>query len=550
MSETALNVGPIHPMRRSSRGAWPAMLVAAAVAMVAFAPTRHNAFVYDDLPIVAHNSLITEPGAWYRFWLSPWWPPGTSSDKLYRPLTLCTFRINAWLADAPRLQPQPFHTVNIALHALTAAGVALAAYRLTRRSTGAWIAGLLFAVHPVNTEAVATIVGRAELLCACFSVWLLTRYLGYVTHPAPRGISAHLINVCLYTGAVMSKEQGLLLWPALVLAEVLCWRSRAPADRSPWRSWFNRDFAPAQLGLILATAVYLYLRYRLFGWTYTLDASRIGAWEAPLAHASDLERWLTPMRLTWLAVQMAFWPGTLCPMWSVPALLPADHLTSDVVAGLALWIAMLGLWLWSLRRLNPLAVLISALMLMLCVPVHVLPLAHWLFAERWLYLPAALAAMLVALPLARLRGLGISLALAATLALLPSVWQYGVCFADTLGMSRETVRRQPDNYQGHRNVAILLYRGGQYSAAIQEAFEMIERFDRHKPWSERFGRPHMPYMILALSFVELGDGDQALAALDEYDKIRAGILEYGSNELREKAKRLIERASAATSPAG
>jgi len=62
----------------------------------------------------------------------------------------------------------PYHAVNWILHACVAACVAELTRRLiaNKGEIAAYIAGLLFAVHPVHVEAVANIIGRAELMCA------------------------------------------------------------------------------------------------------------------------------------------------------------------------------------------------------------------------------------------------------------------------------------------------------------------------------------------------------------------------------------------------
>src|SRR5207247_10918272 len=67
-----------------------------------------------------------------------------------------------------------FHGVNVLGHAGASTAVALLARRWAGDAAG-WLAGALFAVHPVHVEAVANVVGRAELMAAVFSVlavWL------------------------------------------------------------------------------------------------------------------------------------------------------------------------------------------------------------------------------------------------------------------------------------------------------------------------------------------------------------------------------------------
>src|SRR5690606_27515905 len=104
-----------------------------------FLPALQNEFVYDDLPIIVQNPTVTQSGPWYRFWREPWWPRGTSNDRLYRPLTLWSYRANVVLAPGAAPDPFWFHIVNVGLHAMASAGVALLAHRVTGRKAAAWI---------------------------------------------------------------------------------------------------------------------------------------------------------------------------------------------------------------------------------------------------------------------------------------------------------------------------------------------------------------------------------------------------------------------------
>src|SRR3989449_3340403 len=117
------------------------------------------------MPIVADNTLVHGVSGLWRAFAMPYWPPA-AGGYLYRPLVVATYAL-AWLV-APA-GAWWFHGVNVLWHAGASTAVAL----LARRSAGdaaGWLAGVLFAVHPVHVEAVANVVGRAELMAAVFSV--------------------------------------------------------------------------------------------------------------------------------------------------------------------------------------------------------------------------------------------------------------------------------------------------------------------------------------------------------------------------------------------
>jgi len=86
---------------------------------------------------------------------------------LYRPLVTQSYAIQRWLGGvrAPAFGAWSFHLVNLLLHAGVSAMVAELARRIGGFRVGLF-AGILFALHPIHSEAVAGIVGRAELMCA------------------------------------------------------------------------------------------------------------------------------------------------------------------------------------------------------------------------------------------------------------------------------------------------------------------------------------------------------------------------------------------------
>src|SRR5712691_7632625 len=136
-------------------------LAVALCAVVVYLGALWNRFAFDDLPIVLWNSLFGRPGAWWRAFGASYWPPELGGG-MYRPLTISTYALD-WLVGRIAW----FHAANLLWHA--GASVALAA--IARRWSGeraALAAGLVFAVHPVHVEAVANIVGRAEVMAALF----------------------------------------------------------------------------------------------------------------------------------------------------------------------------------------------------------------------------------------------------------------------------------------------------------------------------------------------------------------------------------------------
>jgi len=235
---------------------WPAPVLA----LLCFANTLSNDFVYDDQYIVVHNPRITTLAKPADIWLSDWWYPlqgGSESDplrdRLYRPLTLFSFALD-YAADrlvggpgGPR--PFGFHLTNILLHALASLLVWHLAYRLAGNRAVAALAAAVFAVHPVHVEAVAGIVGRAELLAAVFLLLGLLALLPARRTPGPRRL---LAAAGAFLCALLAKEHA-VCYPLLALLALRGTHQHRPLTV---RQWFV-----AGLILLLPLAAYFPLRY-------------------------------------------------------------------------------------------------------------------------------------------------------------------------------------------------------------------------------------------------------------------------------------------------
>lgn len=88
----------------------------------------------------------------------------------------CSGRFNHWLGG---LNPFGYHVGNVVMHAAVSALFTHVARLLLRRTLSTLVAGLLFAAHPIHTEAVAGVVGRADILACLFFLLAFLCYMRY-----------------------------------------------------------------------------------------------------------------------------------------------------------------------------------------------------------------------------------------------------------------------------------------------------------------------------------------------------------------------------------
>jgi len=183
------------------------------LASVLYVQTIWSPFIYDDDVCVVKNKAIQSPENIIKLWHSSYFAgsPNLPAIPLYRPLTSTTYLVDYMVYG---LRPYGFHITNIILHALATGLIVIMIYFLGGTTATSLIAGLLFASHPVHTESVSWIVGRAELLAciACFSCIIFwTRY-------RKEGTRIDLVFCLIFYFLGMASKEIAAPLPAVLLA--------------------------------------------------------------------------------------------------------------------------------------------------------------------------------------------------------------------------------------------------------------------------------------------------------------------------------------------
>lgn len=326
--------------------------------MVVYLGALWNRFAMDDLYIIADNPLVRSPAGIWRAFAAPYWPPAFGGE-MYRPVVTASFAIDRLLGG-----PAWFHFVNLCWHA----GVSVAVAALVRHwagMTAALVAGLLFAVHPVHVEAVANVVGRAELMAAGFS--LLAVYAAVERHSVTWSAAALLL-------ALLSKEN------AAVTPALIAWA---------WLLGVGRPPRAIQLAFA-ASWVVLAAGYTFVRW---LVLHPYASWQAiaPVFQgASPSAVVLTAVAALTDTARLLLFPETLRADYSPQErTLVASLGDTRFLLGLAVFLAWAGLLAGAWRRGRRVETLGLG-----WIAIAYLPVANLLFptgvlvAERTLYLPS------------------------------------------------------------------------------------------------------------------------------------------------------------------
>lgn len=319
-----------------------------------------------------------------------YWSPGNSTGN-YRPVTTLSYMLN-WAVLGNGDRPQGYHWVNLLLHwanAVLVYAVSLRVLGLARRA--AFFVALLFATHPIATEAVTNIVGRADLVSAASVLGGLLLYFKATraaTGPA-RFLWLSALGAVEFLG-LLSKENAIVLVAAVVLYDLvfrLDLTAARGAEPPASRLW---SFARTGWVALLPPLAALWLiRAQVYGATPPTETD-FG--RNPLAALDPWTARLTALKVVGRSFWLLAWPRTLCPDYSVDAvpLFGWQWLTwQDAQALLAfLGVAAALLVAVKLRGRAP-----AASYYLLFLLVAVLPTSNLLFpigalmAERFLYLP-------------------------------------------------------------------------------------------------------------------------------------------------------------------
>lgn len=385
---------PSKPRARADRSRRQLVLLAlllAAVAILPYANAIRSDFVLDDNNIVAGNPLIRSVANVPQIFRTDYWGGGAATAAavdpgLYRPLTVSSYAIDYQLWQ---LNPAGYHAVNVLLNALASLALFFLALELLSSPIAAFAAAAVFAVHPLHTEAVSSIVGRAEVLATLFFV--LAVLVHHTTaQAAARGdpgaerriIPRALVVAVCYLMAMFSKEIAATLPLVLMLRDWL-WRDELPSDRAA----ATRTLAARYVPLVVAAGLYLVMRHEA-----VTHAAQM--WSG-FAGVSAGDRTLTGIRVLAENVRLFLFPRTLlADYWKADVPIAHSIAEPGVLLALVLWTVVVVV----IVRLRTDRVFVLGAGWFL---ITVLPVSNILFpigvgkAERILYLPSVGLCLLV-----------------------------------------------------------------------------------------------------------------------------------------------------------
>jgi protein O-mannosyl-transferase len=432
--------------------AWAFALLLAGVTIFAYRPAWHGGFVWDDDDYIIKNDLLTASDGLWRIWFS------LDSPSQYFPLVYTTFRIERALWG---LNPTGYHWVNLLLHVANA----LLVWRLLARLNvpGAWLAGAIFALHPVQVESVAWITERKNVLMGFFFLLTLLAWTNFIDPRTKHPWRFYGLAVVLYVLALSAKSTACTLPAALFL---ILWLQKKPITKQR----LIQIVPFVILGIGMGLLAIWWERYHQ------------GTNRTAFPFLNPIERVLVASRAVWFYLSKLIWPANLTfiyPRWNIsPAhLLPYLWLLAAIVACAIIYFV---------RRYVGRSLEVAAAFFVITLSpvlgfIMLFTFRYTFVADHYQYLacigPIALFSAGV-VGLADLfhqhRAIILGTAAVGALGLGVLTWRQSAMYGDIETLWWTTLKRNPECWMAHTNLGLVLLQKGQlddgiahYRAALQ-----------------------------------------------------------------------------------
>lgn len=420
---------------------WLSLVAGSAIFLITlgiYVPATRCGFVWDDDQLLTANPLIRAPDGLCRIWF-------TSDPPDYFPLVSTAFWVE-WRIWG--MNPAGYHLINILLHA--AASILL--WRVLKRLAipGAWLTGLIFAVHPVNVESVAWIAQLKNTLPMVFYLLTVLAYLQFEDTDRRRW---YAIAIGLFLLALLSKTSVVML-PVVLLG--LAWWRRGKIGRADVARSIPLFAMSLMLGLVT-----VWFQYHQAG-AATVRTDGFGSRLAVAGHAVwfYLSKALVPSQLTFV------YPGwDLDPLNSM-SFAPAAAL------GIGLGVFWLKRGTWGRPFLAGFGYFVVTLLPVLGF-LNIYFMRYSPVADHWQYIsiagPIALTAGILVRAIespsmALRRGAGAIAAVWISL-LAVHTWYQQDIYKDNETLWRDTILKNPRAHLAHNNLGLMLFENGNLAGA-------------------------------------------------------------------------------------
>jgi Flp pilus assembly protein TadD len=448
---------------------WVLVAIALFLAVVAYARVLPGEFEFDDEATVVNNAGIRDlSGSLRALVTAPLQQPG-------RPVTYFTFALNYAVG---RLDPWGFHATNLACHL----AVALLVFFFTRRllamagmdagSKAAAVVTGIFALHPLQSQAVSYVSQRGEVLASGFylAAILLLLEVERLSSSCRRRVLAYVSSLLCFALGLGAKEIAITMPTAYLLLAATVPNAETRQGLVRWRTRFA-FLVPFLFVQVLHIAGTLHGTYLSIS---TGAAAPTGAWLTGMRPWTYLlSQW--PVLVTYL--RLLFWPTGQCLDWIYPlaARLDGTVIGAGLFLGFLVCLAMRGLMRVS-ATIRVASFGLFWFFIVLATTSSLVPLPDILVEHR-VYLASWGIFVAVVLTACRLiqhfrhstrRAISVSLVIVVWSALAVTLFVRNAVWETRIAMGRDIATKDPQNPRAHALLGTAYLSAGNYDLAIPE----------------------------------------------------------------------------------
>jgi protein O-mannosyl-transferase len=501
-------------------------LILAIVAMGIYANTLTNGYVLDDMAVITHNTyvqkglagipeILTTPSL-SGFSERPVYDTAAIND-IYRPISLSMFAAEHQFFGNT---PVAGHLFNVLLFAgcVVLLFLFFAELLSTKQFAPAFLAALLFAVHPIHTEVVANIKSRDELLCFFFGFSALYLAMRYMTKGTWYVLATAL--VCYFL-SLLSKETSISF---VAIVPLLClWYASPNKKRAVMLT----------VAMLAVAALYLGIRFYILASHNANHPGLIDFMENPLTGAPDVaSRIATAIEVMGRYLQLLFLPYPLSCDYTFATIPFVDFGHISVWAVVFIYLALAGVGIYRLLKIHRDIVAFGLLFYLLSIAIfsNLFFLTGAIMAERFLFFPSVGFCLIVATLLTRLaarwgvRGSLLILTLPVIVTLSGMTLSRNTDWESNYTLFSADVKKQPENARLQHAMAFELT-----SSRLQTAASDAEKRELLQQGIECYRRSLSIYPAQSKVHTDLGNLFASLGQTDsaEVHMLQAAALKPG-----------------------
>ena len=337
-----------------------------------YANTFNSEFLWDDVSSVLLHQSVQDSDSPLKLFTEDQHAYAGGQGNFYRPLLALTFLVDFWLSNdgptindgdnaIPDVSPLLFHIDSLVWHCLAALFFMLLLGNLKAPRVVQTLVPMLYVVHPLHTEAVSYISGRADSMSATFI------FAGLFFATRPRVWRNTILVIMCYIAGLLSKESS-LIFPGLLLFVFYAY------NKIEERNWHRQQWL-ALGGTLLTLVTYALLR--------SIGPLNFGSDSQPPTSTFG-ERIAETLQSFAYYMQLLFSPQHLHMERTL-----SDATTTTTLLGLAALVIILAITVFAFKKRHHRMVLATLWFLLTWLPISGIFPLNAPMAEHWMYVPMA-----------------------------------------------------------------------------------------------------------------------------------------------------------------